>query len=200
MTTRQRLLKLVYPLWMWWTRKRGRGVTHLNNKDKKAAESFYDLRVTLNNDAILDFSFLKGKKVILVNTASDCGYTDQYEGLQRLFEENKDRVMIIGFPANDFKQQEKGDDEEIAQFCKINYGVSFPLAKKSTVIKSPAQNNVFRWLSDEKKNGWNDKAPSWNFCKFIVDENGMLTDYFGPSVSPNDPEILEALNTRKSEH
>ena len=96
----------------------------------------------MNNGTIFDFSSLKGKKVMLVNTASDCGYTDQYEALQKLSEEYKDKLIVIGFPANDFKQQEKGSDEEIAQFCKLNFGVTFPLMKKTVVIKTAEQNEV----------------------------------------------------------
>src|SRR5437868_7975221 len=110
MTLRQRVLKLVYPLWMWWARLKGRGVTDLSNREKLPIVPFHDLRVILNNGAILDFSFLKGKKVVLVNTASNCGYTEQYEALQSLYENNKDSITIIGFPSNDFKHQEKGND------------------------------------------------------------------------------------------
>jgi glutathione peroxidase len=128
-----------------------------------------------------------------VNTASDCGYTDQYDDLQKLYEENKDKLLILGFPANDFKEQEKGTDEEIARFCKLNYGVAFPLMKKSSVIKRPGQNVVFKWLTDSTQNGWNTKPPSWNFAKYLVNEQGMLTNYFGSSVSPLSNEVLEAI-------
>jgi glutathione peroxidase len=129
----------------------------------------------------------------LVNTASDCGYTDQYNELQQLYSRFQNRVEVIGFPANDFRQQEKGTDEQIAEFCRVNYGVTFPLAKKSVVIKSPDQNPVFRWLSDKNLNGWNDKEPSWNFSKYLVDEQGMLTHYFDPAVSPMSKDVLSLL-------
>jgi len=131
---------------------------------------------------------------LLVNTASDCGYTNQYDDLQKLYEENKDKLVIIGFPANDFKEQEKGSDEEIAQFCKLNFGVSFPLMKKSTVIKSPQQNTIFQWLTDSTKNGWNNKPPRWNFTKYLVNEEGMLTDYFGSSIPPMSKDVIDAIN------
>ncbi len=101
--------------------------------------------------------------------------------------------MIIGFPANDFKEQEKGNDAEIAQFCKLNFGVTFPLAKKSIVIKEKDQNSVYRWLTDSTQNGWNNRQPSWNFCKYIVDEQGRLTHYFGASVSPLDERLVEII-------
>jgi len=133
---------------------------------------------------------------LLVNTASDCGYTEQYDALQQLYEQNEDKLVVIGFPANDFKQQEKGTDEEIAQFCKLNFGVTFPLMKKSSVIKGEEQNVVFQWLTDSAKNGWNGKYPSWNFCKYIVSAGGVLTHYFGSSVSPLSREVLNAVNEK----
>lgn len=135
----------------------------------------------------------KGKKILFVNTASDCGYTDQYDALQKLYEDNKDKLMIIGFPANDFKEQEKGTDEEIAQFCKINYGVTFPLVKKTSVIPGHDQHPVFQWLSDKTKNGWTNKKPSWNFSKYLVNEDGILTNYFDPSISPTSREVVAAI-------
>ena len=131
---------------------------------------------------------------MLVNTASNCGYTNQYDDLQKLSEQYKEKLVVLGFPANDFKEQEKGSDEEIAQFCRINFGVSFPLMKKSSVIKGGSQNEVFAWLSDAGKNGWNKQQPSWNFCKYIVDEEGRLTNFFGPTIEPLDKEITTALN------
>jgi glutathione peroxidase len=117
-----------------------------NEKNVSPANSIYELSVQLNNGAIESLSKYRNKKILFVNTASDCGYTNQYEALESLYEKNADKLVIIGFPANDFKEQEKGSDEEIAQFCKINYGVTFALAKKSTVRKSDQQNEVFRWL------------------------------------------------------
>jgi len=129
-----------------------------------------------------------------VNTASDCGYTNQYTDLQKLADEYKDKLIILGFPANDFKDQEKGTDEEIATFCKKNYGVTFPLMQKSTVIQSAEQNLIYQWLTDSTKNGWNKKLPSWNFTKYIVNEYGVLTNYFGPSISPMDNDVIKAIN------
>ena len=156
--------------------------------------SFYSLKDTAIDGSVFDFEQLKGKKIMLVNTASDCGYTGQYDDLQKLSETYKGKLVVIGFPANDFKEQEKGTDEEIAAFCKLNFGVSFPLMKKSSVIKGTDQNKVFEWLTDPKKNGWNKQWPSWNFCKYIVDEQGMLTNYFGSTIEPLGKEITEALN------
>jgi glutathione peroxidase len=193
MTLRQSILKLIYPLWMWYSRKREKRKIVLQNKNNiPPPQSFYSLSAPLNNNDELNFDSLKGKKILLVNTASDCGYTNQYDDLQKLFEKNRDKLTIIAFPANDFKEQEKGNDEEIAQFCKINFGVTFPLAKKSSV-KGENKNEVFKWLSDKNKNGWNNKQPSWNFSKYLVNEQGVLTHYFDPAISPLSNEIIEAL-------
>jgi glutathione peroxidase len=196
MTGRQKLLKSIYPAWMWWAKLKGKNTTELSNR-KEPTVSFYSLKGTLNNNTEFDFASLKGKKVLLVNTASDCGYTNQYDDLQKLYEEYKDNLMIIGFPANDFKEQEKGSDEEIAQFCKQNFGVTFPLMKKTTVIKSPQQNNIFQWLTDSTKNGWNNKPPTWNFTKYLVNEEGVLINYFGSSISPMSKDVIDAINKNR---
>jgi len=195
MTYRQKILKAIYPAFMWWTKLRGKNVAELSNQGKPLV-SFYSLKGILNNNTIIDLSSFKGKKILLVNTASDCGYTNQYDDLQKLYEGTKDKLVVIGFPANDFKQQEKGTDEEIAEFCKLNYEVSFPLMKKSTVIKSTDQNEIFQWLTDSTKNGWNNKPPSWNFAKYLVNEDGILTNYFGPSVSPMSKDVIDAINKK----
>ncbi|HEX5655514.1 MAG TPA: glutathione peroxidase [Chitinophagaceae bacterium] len=193
MTYRQKVLKAVYPIWMWFTRLTGKNNARIAGQELNPPVSFYSLKSTLNNGQVLDFNELKGKKILLVNTASDCGYTEQYADLQKLYEEHKDKLLVIGFPANDFKEQEKGTDEEIARFCQLNFGVNFPLMKKSVVIKKPGQHDVFRWLTDSTRNGWNNKAPSWNFSKYLVNEEGLLVNYFDPSVSPMGNDIREAI-------
>jgi glutathione peroxidase len=192
MTYRQKVLKAVYPVWMWWAKLTGKNTKELSGT-KQPPISFYSLKAALNNGDTLDFSSLQGKKVMLVNTASDCGYTNQYSDLQKLSEQYKGGLVVIGFPANDFKEQEKGTDDEIAKFCKANYGVTFPLAKKSVVIKTAQQNPVYQWLTDSSKNGWNEKQPSWNFTKYIVNENGVLTNYFGPSISPLSRDVVRSI-------
>lgn len=192
MTYRQKILKAVYPALMWFTKLTGKNSKELSG-DKEPPVSFYSLKAILNSGDTLDFAGLKGKKVLLVNTASNCGYTNQYSDLQQLADEQKDKLLVIGFPANDFKEQEKGTDEEIAQFCKVNFGVSFPLARKSVVVHSEAQNPVYQWLTDSSRNGWNRKPPTWNFTKYLVNEEGRLTHYFGPSVSPLSREVLDAV-------
>ena len=194
MTIRQRVLKAVYPAFTWWGRVTGKNSKVFNNDSTLAPkQSLYDLSFTMNNGQTIPLSTYKGKKILFVNTASDCGYTDQYEDLQKLYEENKESLVIIGFPANNFKEQEKGTDEEIAEFCKLNYGVSFPLAKKSSVIPGADQHPVFQWLTDKNKNGWTSKKPSWNFSKYLVNENGVLVNYFDPSISPTGTVVKAAI-------
>ncbi len=195
MTVRQMFLKLTYPFWMWFAKRKAKKIQHYSNNElKKPLQSFYQLHYTRNNSNPLNFSKLKGKKVMLVNTASDCGFTNQYADLQKLYSQFQNKLEILAFPANDFKEQEKGSDEEIAQFCKINFGVTFPLMKKSSVKKSREQNAIFQWLTNADINGWNNKQPSWNFSKYLVNEEGILTDYFGPSVSPLSNEVLNAIH------
>lgn len=193
MTFRQKLLKAFYPALMWISRANRKNAV-LSDSNSKPIIPFYSLSAVLNNGDTLNFETLKGKKVLLVNTASNCGYTNQYEDLQKLSEQYKDKLLVIGFPANDFKEQEKGNDSEIAEFCKINFGVSFPLASKGTVTKGTAQNPVFNWLSDAAKNGWNNTAPAWNFSKYLVSGEGVLTNYFEPAVSPLSKEVTDAVS------
>jgi len=195
MTPRQKILRTFYPILTGLTRLMG-----VHNKvlvappDPNPVGSIHDLVIELNDGSKSALSTWKGKKLLIVNTASDCGYTGQYEALQTLQERMKDKLVVIGFPANDFKEQEKGNDEQIARFCKLNYGVTFPLAKKSSVVKGPGQNAIFRWLSDKTMNGWNIQAPSWNFSKYLIDERGLLIGYFDPSVTPDNPELQDLLD------
>ncbi len=194
MTGRQKLLQFFYPVLMRVGKLVGKNAKKLDNKMTKAPVSFYTLTATRNNGSTFDFSTLKGKKVLIVNTASNCGYTAQYAGLQELATSHADSLVVLGFPANDFAEQEKGTDEEIAAFCQVNFGVSFPLMKKSTVVKGPEQHPVFQWLTDARNNGWNDQAPEWNFSKYLVSEDGVLLHYFGASIAPDSKEITSLLS------
>jgi glutathione peroxidase len=163
------------------------------NLNEKPLSPVYSMAVPLNGGTILSLQNLKGRKILFVNTASDCGYTNQYEDLQKLYEQYRNKLTIIAFPANDFKHQEKGDDETIAQFCKANFNVQFPIAKKSKVIKGRDQNEVFQWLTQKERNGWNDEQPVWNFTKYLINEEGVLTHIFHPTVSPLSEEVLKAV-------
>jgi glutathione peroxidase len=193
LTVKQRIIKATYPFYAGIFKKLSKEKIMITNSSDLPPVSFYSLKDILNNGKALHFEQLKDKKVLLVNTASDCGYTAQYEGLEKLSRVYKDKLVVIGFPSNDFGEQERADDETIASFCQVNYGVSFSLVKKSIVNKTRGQNKVFEWLSESGKNGWNDKAPSWNFCKYLVDETGRLTHFFPASVEPMDKEIITAI-------
>ena len=195
MNFKQRFLKTLYPAIMFLSRATGKKARIMEDTTNSVATaSFYNFGVHLNNGSELRLETLKGKKVLLVNTASNCGYTGQYDELQKLSQAQQDRLVIIAFPANDFKEQEKGSDEDIAEFCRVNYGITFPLAKKSTVIKGNEQNEIFKWLSTKELNGWNDQQPTWNFSKYLVDETGVLVKYFDPGVSPLSAEVMKAVN------
>ena len=191
MSLRQKALKKLYPAIM----KMGSSTIIANTGEQqvKSAVSLYSLSVKLLDESTLDFSSLKNKKVMIVNTASDCGFTAQYGELEKLYQMHKNKLVIIGFPANDFGNQEKHSNEKIAVFCIANYGVSFPMAEKDIVIKGKKQQPVYHWLSHKSMNGWSDQAPTWNFCKYIIDENGTLTHFMNSSVSPLGKECLEAL-------
>ncbi len=187
MTWKQSILKAAYPIIMFVGKLTGQSKNTLLNKNQtKPNQSFYDLVAIKNNGDTLHFSELKGKKVLLVNTASDCGYTGQYEELEKLHQQFGKDLVIIGFPANDFKDQEKKSDAEIAAFCKVNYGVSFQLMKKGQVIRGAQQQPVYQWLTDPFKNGWCNKQPDWNFSKYLINENGVLDSYYSQWVSPNE--------------
>ncbi len=193
MTTRQKILKAIYPVTMWFTKKAGKNLA-APKASSEPVTSIYSLTATLNNGEQFPLAQLEGKKIMIVNTASDCGYTGQYDGLEKLYQEHKNQLVILAFPSNDFKEQEKGTDESIAAFCKLNYGISFPLMKKSIVLKKAGQNEIFSWLTAQNKNGWNNQAPSWNFCKYIIDEHGQLLNCFPPSVEPSSPEVLNVIS------
>lgn len=191
-TNRQKLLKAVYPAFMWWSKTIGRNDDRLSGNSIPPV-SFYQLHAKRIDGTSLDFASLCGKKVLLVNTASHCGYTEQLGELQELSEQYKDKLVVIAFPSNDFREQEPGSNETIAAFCQREYGVNFPLMEKSVVIRTGTQQPVYDWLTDPHKNGWNSKAPSWNFAKYLVNEKGVLTHYFGPAISPKSDAIRKLI-------
>jgi glutathione peroxidase len=155
--------------------------------------SFYALKAyTLEGDTV-DFSQFKGKKVLIVNTASKCGYTHQYAELQKLHETHGDKVVILAFPSNDFFNQEPGNSAEIREFCTSTFGVTFQMMEKVNV-KGKGQHPVYEWLSSAERNGWNDQAPKWNFCKYLINEEGQLLKFFPSGITPMGFEITEAIN------
>ncbi len=139
-----------------------------------------------------DYNQLKGKKVLIVNTASECGYTPQYEDLQKLYDTYKDKLIVLGFPANNFGGQEPGSNEEIKQFCSTKFNVSFPMFEKISVLGDDMA-PIYKWLTSKDLNGWNDQQPKWNFNKYLLDEEGNLVKYFSSAVKPMSDEIVAEL-------
>jgi glutathione peroxidase len=156
-----------------------------------AGKNFHSFKMKGIDGKEIDFSQFKGKKIIVLNTASKCGYTPQYADWEKFHKANKD-VVILGFPANEFGGQEPGSNSEIASFCQLNYGVSFQMMEK-VVVKGSAKCDLYQWLTDKSQNGWNEKEPSWNFCKYIINEKGELANFFASGVKPTSPEFIEAL-------
>jgi glutathione peroxidase len=140
----------------------------------------------------IDFSRYKGKKILVVNTASKCGYTPQYEALEKVYKQYKGKLVIVGFPCNQFGEQEHGTAEEIINFYKKNYGVTFPLTEKIDV-KGENINPIYKWLCNKAENGVLDAEIKWNFNKFLLDENGKLLAYFPSNVTPDSEEILKYI-------
>jgi glutathione peroxidase len=155
--------------------------------------TLYDFKVPALDGTTIDFSKFKGKKILIVNTASECGYTPQYADLQKLYEAHKSKLVIVGFPANNFGGQEPGSNTEIKEFCKKNYGVTFPMAGKVSV-KGDDIHPIFKWLTTKSENGEMDAEIKWNFTKFLLDEKGKLIAVFPSKVNPNSEEITKYLN------
>jgi len=155
--------------------------------------TLYDFKVPGLDGSTIDFSKYKGKKILIVNTASECGYTPQYADLQKLYEAYKSKLVIVGFPANNFGGQEPGTNTEIKEFCKKNYGVTFPMAGKVSV-KGDDIHPLFKWLTTKSENGVMDAEIKWNFTKFLLDEKGKLIAVFPSKVNPNSEEITKYLN------
>jgi len=166
--------------WTGWNRRISAGT-------KPPLISFYGLRAINNSGDQFDFSACRGKKVLIVNSASGCGYTPQLNTLQSLLERKAADMMLIAFPSPDFRDQEKRTDEEIHAFCAMQ-GVKFPVMKKCRVKKGEGQEPVFYWLTHAAANGWNDRDPEWNFCKYLINEDGRLIHVFGPGVDPREIE------------
>jgi glutathione peroxidase len=156
-------------------------------------KSFYDFKVKDIDGKDFDLSSLKGKKVMVVNTASKCGNTPQYETLESLYKEyGNQNFVIIGFPANNFGAQEPGTNAEIEEFCTKNYGVTFPMMSKISV-KGDDMAPLYKWLTSKNLNGVKDSEVTWNFQKYLIDEKGNLVDVVAPKVKPNDEKILSWL-------
>ena len=153
-------------------------------------KSIYDFKVVDINGEEFDFSTLEGKKILIVNTASKCGLTPQYEQLQAVYDEyGGEDFVIIGFPANNFMKQEPGEDDEIATFCKKNYGVTFPMMSKISV-KGDDMHPLYKFLTQKALNGLSDNEVQWNFQKYLINEKGELEEVISPRVKPDSEEVL----------
>ncbi len=161
--------------------------THIMN-----ATPIYSFKVDKLDGGTIDFAAFKGKKILIVNTASKCGYTKQYTDLQALYEQHKDKLVVIGFPANNFGGQEPGSAVEIKEFCQKNFGVTFPMAAKVSV-KGSDMAPIFKWLTSKDQNGVMDAEIGWNFNKFLIDENGNLIAHFPSNVTPLSNDIVSKL-------
>jgi len=162
-------------------------VTGMNAQTLK---TLHDFTVTDINGEVYKLSQLKGKKVMVVNTASKCGLTPQYEGLEALYKKySTGKFVIVGFPANNFLSQEPGTNDEIEEFCKKNYGVSFPMMSKISV-KGDDMHPLYKWLTAKAENGFEDSEVKWNFQKYLIDENGKLVKVISPKTKPESEEII----------
>ena len=156
------------------------------------AQSIHGFKVKGIDGGTIDLASFKGKKILIVNTASKCGYTGQYEALQKVYTQYKNKLVIIGFPCNQFGGQEPGSNEAIVEFCEKNYGVSFPLADKVDV-KGENAAPIYKWLTQKSQNGVLDATIGWNFNKFLLDEQGKMIAYFPSNVKPDSESILSYL-------
>ncbi|MCX6218718.1 glutathione peroxidase [Spirosoma sp.] len=156
------------------------------------AKSLYDFTVNSLDGKPVALKAYKGKKVVILNVASKCGFTPQYADWEKFYKEHGNKIVVLGFPANNFGSQEPGSSEEIATFCQKNYGVTFPMFEKVSVLGDD-QAPLYKWLTDKSMNGWNDKVPTWNFCKYVINEKGELTNFFASKVKPTDEEFKKAV-------
>jgi glutathione peroxidase len=154
--------------------------------------SFFSYTVNSLDGQPVSLEQFKGKKIIVLNVASECGFTPQYADWQTYYEAHKDKVVVLGFPCNDFGGQEPGEAKTIAGFCQKNYGVTFPMFEK-VAVKGANKAPVYQWLTDPALNGWNKQEPTWNFCKYLIDENGKLVNFFASAVKPDNADFVKAI-------
>ncbi|TYP97409.1 glutathione peroxidase [Tenacibaculum adriaticum] len=159
---------------------------------KTTTMSLYDVKIKNLQGKEMNFSDFKGKKILFVNVASKCGFTPQYEGLQKLADQNKDKLVVIGVPCNQFGGQEPGTSTEIQEFCQLNYGVNFPITEKVDV-KGENQHPLYQFLTNKDNNGVKSSSVKWNFQKYLVDENGNLIDFWYSITKPSSKKIAKHL-------
>ncbi len=194
MTIRQAFKKTIYPilkLGSKWLKYKGKHV--INKKNSPPKTPIYTLHAKTNQGQSVSFQDFKGQYILICNTASQCGYTAQYRELQALQDRFSGRLQVLAFPANDFGEQEPEADDHIAAFCEINFGVKFPVMMKSDVVGRD-KNEIFKWLSEPGRNGWNNKEPVWNFCKYLINPSGTLIGFFESGISPLNEEIAGRIH------
>lgn len=163
-----------------------------NNERFQSSESIYDIKINTIEGTALDLDAFKGKKILFVNVASECGFTPQYEDLQTLHENYQDKLVVIGIPCNQFGSQEPGSHEEISEFCETTYGITFIMTEKVDV-KGDGQHPLYTWLTKKEKNGVKNSKVKWNFQKYIVDEKGEYVDFFYSATGPLSSKITELI-------
>lgn len=163
-----------------------------NTTQPEGAKSFYDLKIKSSSGELVDLSTYKGKNVLLINIASKCGYAEQYDELEELYQEKENKLALLGFPSNSFAQ-EPLNASSTAESCRLNYGVTFPVFEKAPV-KGKNQSELYKWLSSANQNGWNDRAPKWNFYKYLINTKGELMGYYSSGVLPHSKKILSQLS------
>ena len=156
------------------------------------SSSIYDLSIGSLDGKTINLSDFKGKKILFVNVASRCGFTKQYKGLQRLFEQERERLIVIGIPCNQFGRQESGSSKAIQNFCSRNFGVSFPISEKIKV-KGTNQHPIYNWLTNKLLNGAVDSKVKWNFQKYLINEEGALQSIFSSKINPLSKEVIDAI-------
>ncbi len=184
----KKLLIIVFGVFFFWNCQ---GQNKPNKTDlTMEKQSIYQFKVEDISGKTFDFASLKGKKIMIVNTASKCGLTPQYKELEALYKEYAAKgFVIVGFPANNFASQEPGTNEEIATYCQLNYGVTFPMMSKISV-KGSDMHEVYKFLTQKSKNGLEDSEVAWNFQKYLLNEKGELVKVIAPKTLPNDPAVL----------
>jgi glutathione peroxidase len=163
-----------------------------NTSSDSTRTNVYQFTVNSLDGKPVSLEQYRGKHIIILNVASECGFTPQYADWEKFYEANKDHVVVLGFPCNDFGGQEPGTATEISSFCQKNYGVTFPMFEKVSV-KGAGKSPFYQWLTDPAQNGWNAQEPTWNFCKYLINEKGELTNFFASKVKPDNEEFLKAL-------
>ncbi|MBK9283278.1 MAG: glutathione peroxidase [Sphingobacteriaceae bacterium] len=166
--------------------------TPFKKNHPSGGKNVYDFKIKTIDGESISLSKYKGKKLLLVNVASECGYTPQYKDLQALYEKYNDKLVVIGFPANNFGAQEPGDNKQIKNFCTSTYGVTFPMMEKISV-KGDDTHPLYQFLKNKDENGCCNDAPVWNFCKYLIDENGKVIKFFNSKVTPLSDEITSLL-------